>query len=168
MAGRKGRPQVGSSLRSSGERRPDASRSGGTSRAGSTSSFGRAASGSAASGASGSAGTTPDFTRPALAPSLLAAIVLLACVALLDAPAFVAVRWGVTVLALIVLVFALRGRTWWAMVLMAAVAVCWNPLVTVPIPGQVWAALQILVAALFIVVGIAVRVPRSAEDRAAR
>ncbi|KQS08367.1 hypothetical protein ASG04_11960 [Curtobacterium sp. Leaf183] len=98
----------------------------------------------------------------------MAAIVLLACVALLDAPAFVAVRWGVTVLALIVLVFALRGRTWWAMVLMAAVAVCWNPLVTVPIPGQVWAALQILVAALFIVVGIAVRVPRSAEDRAAR
>jgi hypothetical protein len=33
----------------------------------------------------------------------------------------------------------------------------------VPIPGQVWAALQILVAALFIVVGIAVKVPREAD-----
>lgn len=160
MAGRKGRPQVGSSLRSSGQQRPAASGRGtATSRPGS-SSFGPAA--------SGSAKKLPDFTRPALAPSLLAAIVLLACVALLDAPAFVAVRWGVTVLALIVLVFALRGRTWWAMVLMAAVAVCWNPLVTIPIPGQVWAALQVLAAALFIVVGIAVRVPRSAEDRVAR
>ncbi|WP_240347309.1 hypothetical protein [Curtobacterium sp. 24E2] len=38
-----------------------------------------------------------------------------------------------------------------------------EPLVTVPIPGQVWAALQILVAALFIVVGIAVKVPREAD-----
>ncbi|ROR33317.1 hypothetical protein EDF63_1725 [Curtobacterium sp. JUb34] len=106
---------------------------------------------------------TPGFTRPALAPSLIAAIVLLACVAIIDSSGFVFARWGVTVLALIVLVFAVRGKTWWAALLMAAVAVCWNPLVTVPIPGQVWAALQILVAALFIVMGIAVKVPREAD-----
>ena len=144
MAARKGRPAVGSSLHSTAPgARP------------------------AAAVSSGPAGT-PAFTRPALAPGLVAAIVLLACIAFLEAPAFVFVRWGVTVLALIVLVFATRGRAWWAAVLMAAVAVCWNPLVTIPIPGQVWAALQIVAAALFIVVGIVVKVPRTTEEPPAR
>ncbi|PYY42497.1 hypothetical protein DEJ32_02940 [Curtobacterium sp. MCPF17_046] len=105
----------------------------------------------------------PAFTRPALAPSLLAAVVLLACVAFIDSSAFVFARWGVTVLALIVLVFAVRGRVWWAAVLTAAVAVCWNPVVTLPLPGELWAGLQLVAAALFIVVGIAVKVPRPAE-----
>ncbi|MDM7890203.1 DUF6804 family protein [Curtobacterium caseinilyticum] len=114
-------------------------------------------------------GGTPPFTRPALAPSLLAAVVLLACVAIVDSSGFVFARWGVTVLALIVLVFAVRGRSWWAAVLMAAVAVCWNPVVVVPVPGEVWAASQVLAAALFIVVGILVKVPREAEaGRASR
>ncbi|MFJ3382915.1 MULTISPECIES: DUF6804 family protein [unclassified Curtobacterium] len=140
MAARKGRPPVGSS-------------------------FGAAASSARPAPA---ATTAPAFTRPALAPSLLAAIVLLACIAFLDASAFVFVRWGITVLALIVLVFCIRGRSWWTAVLMAAVAVCWNPLVTVPIPGQVWAALQVVAAALFIVVGIVVKVPRTAEAPPAR
>ncbi|WP_258375201.1 DUF6804 family protein [Curtobacterium sp. MCSS17_008] len=114
-------------------------------------------------------GSTPPFTRPALAPSLLAAVVLLACTAIVDAPAFVFARWGVTVLALIVLVFAVRGRTWWAAVLTAAIAVCWNPVVVVPIPGEVWAALQVLAAALFVVVGLVVKVPRETDaGRASR
>ncbi|AOX67293.1 hypothetical protein BIV01_00420 [Curtobacterium sp. MCBA15_013] len=109
----------------------------------------------------------PPFTRPALAPSLIAAIVLLACVAIVDSSGFVFARWGVTVLSLIVLVFAVRGRTWWAALLMAAIAVCWNPLAVVPIPGEVWAALQLVAAALFIVVGIVVKVPREAEASSA-
>jgi hypothetical protein len=143
MASRKGRPPAGSSLHgvpsSTGGRTPTA-RSGGV--------------------AGRSSSEPPPFTRPALAPSLLAAVVLLACTAIVDSSAFVFARWGVTVLALIVLVFAVRGRAWWASVLMAAVAVCWNPLVVVPVPGEVWAALQIVAAALFIVVGILVKVPR--------
>ncbi|MBF4614928.1 DUF6804 family protein [Curtobacterium sp. VKM Ac-1376] len=106
---------------------------------------------------------TPLFTRPALAPSLIAAIVLLACVAIVDSSGFVFARWGVTVLALIVLVFSIRGKTWWASVLMAAVAVCWNPLATVPVPGQVWAALQLVAAVLFVVVGLVVKVPRETD-----
>ncbi|WP_186377135.1 DUF6804 family protein [Curtobacterium pusillum] len=150
MAARKGRPAAGSSLHGvpSAPARP----------------------GPSASGRGGRAGTdTPPFTRPALAPSLIAAILLLACVALLDTSAFVFARWGVAVLALIVLVFAVRGRAWWAAVLMAAVAVCWNPIAVVPIPGEVWAALQIVAAALFIVVGILVKVPRETEPtRASR
>jgi hypothetical protein len=137
MAARKGRPPVGSSQHGvpAAPVRP-------------------------AAGAPNRSSETPPFTRPALAPALIAAIVLLACVALVDSSGFVFARWGVTVLALIVLVFSIRGKTWWAAVLMAAVAVCWNPLATVPIPGQVWAAMQLLAAALFVVVGLVVKVPR--------
>ena len=144
---RKGRPPAGSSLHGvpAGPTRPAAGRT------------------ASAGGATG----TPGYTRPALAPSLLAAIVLLACVAVIDSSAFVFARWGVTVLALIVLVFAVRGRVWWAAVLTAAIAVCWNPVVVVPIPGQVWAALQLLAAALFIVVGIVVKVPRGTDATSA-
>ena len=177
MAARKGRPAVGSSL---GSTRGSSFGTGATGSAGATGSSGatgdrattpgadRAGTAGRAGGGGRASRQVPDFTRPALAPGLIAAIVLLACVAFLDAPAFVAVRWGVTVLALIVLVFALRGRAWWALVVTAVIAVCWNPLVTVPIPGQVWAALQIVAAALFVVMGLAVKVPRTTETPAAR
>lgn len=154
---RKGRPPAGSSL------------TGVPARSTPDSAVGRPASGRPGSSGRADAGGTPPFTRPALAPSLLAAIVLLACVAIIDSSGFVFARWGVTVLALIVLVFAVRGRTWWAAALAAAIAVCWNPVVVLPIPGQVWAALQILAAALFIVVGIVVKVPRETDaTRASR
>jgi hypothetical protein len=141
MAGRKGRPPAGSSLHGVPTTPP------------------RSAPSAPGTG-SGAGSETPSFTRPALAPSLIAAMLLLACVAIIDSSAFVFARWGVSVLALIVLVFAVRGRAWWAAVLMAAVAVCWNPIAVVSIPGEVWAALQILAAALFVVVGILVKVPR--------
>jgi len=144
MAARKGRPPVGSSQ----------------SGLPTTPARGTTGSGQGARPAATGKAELPPFTRPALAPSLIAAIVLLACVAIVDSSAFVFARWGVTVLALIVLVFTVRGRAWWAAVLMAAVAVCWNPLAVVEIPGQVWAALQLVAAALFIVVGIVVKVPR--------
>lgn len=145
MAARKGRPAAGSSLQ------------------------GLPASTATNAPATGGKKATPPFTRPALAPSLIAAMLLLACVAIIDSSAFVFARWGVSVLALIVLVFAVRGRTWWAAALMAAVAVCWNPIAVVPIPGEVWAASQILAAALFVVVGIVVKVPRETETtRASR
>ncbi|MFJ7287191.1 DUF6804 family protein [Curtobacterium sp. AB451] len=148
MAARKGRPPAGSSLQGVPTGTP-------------------ARPTSTTAGKSGR--ELPGFTRPALAPSLIAAMLLLACLAVIDSSAFVFARWGVSVLALIVLVFAVRGRTWWAAVLMAAVAVCWNPIAVVPIPGEVWAALQLVAAALFVVVGIVVTVPRETEPtRASR
>ncbi|WP_267423184.1 MULTISPECIES: DUF6804 family protein [unclassified Curtobacterium] len=165
MAARKGRPAVGSSL---GSPRGSSFGTGATGDRATGAGADRAGTGGRAGGRGRASRPVTNFTRPALAPGLIAAIVLLACVAFLDAPAFVAVRWGVTVLALIILVFALRGRAWWALAVTAAIAVCWNPLVTVPIPGQVWAALQIVAAALFVVMGLAVKVPRTTEAPVAR
>jgi hypothetical protein len=86
--------------------------------------------------------------------------VLLACIVLVDNGVFVFVRMAVTVLALICLVFAVRGRAVLGIVLTALIAIAWNPVVTLPIPGQLWAALQIVAAAAFVAVGILVKVPR--------
>jgi hypothetical protein len=151
MTARRGRPPIGSSQQQGAVRPQAVARATNAARPGTSSGSGRGQD------------ALPDYTRSALAPSLLAAVVLLACVAFIDSSAFVFARWGVTVLALIVLVFAIRGRVWWAAVLTAAVAVCWNPVLTLPLPGQLWAALQLVAAALFIVVGIAVKVPRQAD-----
>ncbi len=151
MASRKGRPAIGSSQHGVPASSPQSGRAGATPPAPASRTAPRT---------SGGGRELPPYTRPALAPSLLAAVVLLACVAIVDSSAFVFARWGITVLALIVLVFAVRGRTWWAGLIVAAVAACWNPLVVVPIPGEVWATLQVVAAALFIAVGLAVKVPR--------
>lgn len=106
--------------------------------------------------------TAPAFTRPALAPGLLAAIALLAGTALLDSDVFTVFRYVVSIFALIVLVFAYRGRAWWALPLLAAVAVLWNPVVVVPVEAQLWQGLQFVAAALMIAVGVLVKVPTEA------
>jgi len=110
--------------------------------------------------------TAPAFLRPALAPGLLGAIVLTVGAFLLDSPTFTIVRFAVAILALIVLVFAWRGRTWWALPLMAAIAVLWNPVVVVPLSGQPWAALQFAGAVVFVVAGVLVKVPTEAAQGA--
>jgi hypothetical protein len=79
MTARKARPAIGSSQQQHAGPRP-ATGNGRSDRR----------SGSAARGTTSR--TLPDFTRPALAPSLLAAVVLLACVAFIDSSAFVFAR----------------------------------------------------------------------------
>ena len=103
--------------------------------------------------------TAPAFTRPALAPGLLAAIALLAGTALLDSDVFTVFRYVVSIFALIVIVFAYRGKAWWALPLLAAVAVLWNPVFVVPVQAELWQGLQFVAAALMIAVGVLVKVP---------
>jgi hypothetical protein len=57
---------------------------------------------------------TPKFRRPALAPGILGAIVLIAGLALLDNPGgYLFIKFGVAILALIMCVFAWQARQWW-------------------------------------------------------
>ncbi|HEY0260484.1 MAG TPA: DUF6804 family protein [Lacisediminihabitans sp.] len=108
---------------------------------------------------------TPEFRRPALAPGILGAIVLLAGLALLDnAGGYLFIRFGVAILALIVCVFSYQARAWWWVVGLAAVAVLWNPVVPFEFHGQLWVALQFVAALVFVVAGILVRV-RNPEDK---
>jgi hypothetical protein len=109
----------------------------------------------------------PDFLRPALAPGLLGAIVLLAGLALTDTPWFVPVRFVVAILALIMCVFAVRGRAWWALPFLAAIAVLWNPVVVIPIDDRTWQAFQFLAALAMVVTGILIRVPATDESASA-
>lgn len=107
---------------------------------------------------------TPSFTRPALAPGLLAAIAILAGLALLDNPdGYFWIKVGVAILALIVSVFAVQARQWWWLLGLAPIVVAWNPVFPLELHGQGWVAAQFVAALLFIASGVLIKV-RGAGD----
>lgn len=105
----------------------------------------------------------PGFRRPALAPGLIAAVVLFVGIALIGQNAFTFASWGVAVLALIVLVFAVRARHWWWLPVFAAVAVLWNPVVPFGFDGPLWLGAQYLAILAFVVAGVLIKVPAPHE-----
>ncbi len=105
-----------------------------------------------------SAPTTPDFTRPAFAPGILAALVLLVGLALLESDAYLFIRFGVCILAVIVAVFAWRARAWWWLIGLVPIAVIWNPAWVIELSGQWWVAIQYLAALVLIASGVLVKV----------
>lgn len=109
------------------------------------------------------ADSTPAFTRPALAPGLLAAVVLAAGSFLLASEAHYWVLVVTAVLASIMAVFAVQARMWWALALLVVVVVLWNPVWPLTLSGQGWVAAQYLGALGLIVIGVLVKVPRSSE-----
>jgi hypothetical protein len=107
----------------------------------------------------------PVARRMALAPGLLGAIVMLAGLALLDNEGgFVIIRYAAAILAAIVGWFAIQGRAWWALPLLAAVLVIWNPVFPFLWHGQLWVAGQFGAAVVFIVCAILIRVRAKKED----
>ena len=107
----------------------------------------------------------PKFRRTGLAPGLLAAVVILAGLALLDIPAFIVIRYVVAILALIVGFFAIQAKQWWWIPLLAAIAVIWNPAFPLPFHGQWWVAGQYVAVAVFVVVGVLIKVPIKPEEK---
>lgn len=108
---------------------------------------------------------TPEFRRTALAPGLLAAIVLLAGLALLDnSEAYLWIRFPVSILAVIVCVYAWQAKQLWWFIGLVPIAVLWNPVVVIELHGQFWVALQFVAALVFIVAGILIKI-RNPEDR---
>jgi hypothetical protein len=101
----------------------------------------------------------PGWRRLALAPALIAAVVLFVGIALIGQDGFVFVSWGVAVLALIVMVFALQARHWWWLPVFAAVAVFWNPVVPFGFDGALWLGAQYVAIAVFIAAGVLIKVP---------
>ncbi|WP_241992248.1 DUF6804 family protein [Cryobacterium lyxosi] len=101
----------------------------------------------------------PTFTRSALAPGLLGAIVLLAGLALLDSESFIIIRYAVSILALILCVFVIQARSWYWLVGLVPMAVLWNPVVLFDLSGQGWVSAQFIGAIIFIAVGLRTKVP---------
>lgn len=104
--------------------------------------------------------TPAQFQRNALAPGLLAAIVLFL------APVVFQTEWAPVVLyvaaiaALIVAWFSVQARQWWWTVVFIAIAVLWNPVFPFAFVGPVWTVAQFVAAVAFLVAGALVKVPR--------
>jgi hypothetical protein len=96
--------------------------------------------------------------RLALAPAILGALAALLGVLLIDTEPYIVVRFVVSILALIVAVFAWQGRAWWWLLPLGAIAVVWNPVYVIPVAGVLWLGLHYIAALVFIVVGIFVKV----------
>ncbi|HEY9498293.1 MAG TPA: DUF6804 family protein [Terrimesophilobacter sp.] len=108
---------------------------------------------------------TPAFTRPALAPGLLGAIVLFVGLALLDNDsAYFWIKAVVAVLALILCVFAWQAKQWWWLLGLVPIAIVWNPVWPIDLHGQGWVAAQFVAALVFIVAGVLIKV-RNQDDR---
>ena len=106
----------------------------------------------------------PAFRRTALAPGLLAGIALLAGTALLDSSAYLVFRFIIAILALIVVVFAFQAKHWWWIPVMAAIAVLWNPVFPFAFDGPVWMGAQYIAILAFVLAGVLIKVPFTAED----
>jgi hypothetical protein len=108
---------------------------------------------------------TKSFRRTALAPGILAAIVLLAGLALLDSGAFFWIKTVVAILAAIVAVYAWQAKQWWWLLPLAAIVVMWNPIWPINWGHWLgWLLAQYIAAVLFIVIGVFIKVPNP-DDR---
>lgn len=110
----------------------------------------------------------PSFARLALAPGLLAAIVLLAGVALVESDWFTIFRYAISILAAIVAVFAFQARQWWWLPAFAAVVVLWNPIVPLEFDLLLWQILHLLAAVLFVAAGLLIKVPQAPDPASSR
>ena len=107
---------------------------------------------------------TPSFRRTALAPGLLGAVVLSAGIALLGTDGFIWIEYVVSILALVISVFAWQARQWWWIIGLVPVAVVWNPVYPFAFEGTVWLAAQFIAALLFVVTAVFIKVPNP-DDR---
>lgn len=102
----------------------------------------------------------PEYTRTALVPGLLAAIVLLAGLALIGNDWFIGVRFVVSILALIMCVFAGQGKQYWWYLGLIPVAVVWNPVWPITgIDDIPWRLMQLGGALICLAAGFLITVP---------
>jgi hypothetical protein len=107
--------------------------------------------------------------RTAIIPAVLAAIVLLAGLALLETDAFLVIRFTVSILALIVAVFAWQARQWWWLIGLVPIAVLWNPIFPIELEdAALWSGLQYIAVIVFLVAGILIRVDEKPDAQAPR
>ena len=105
----------------------------------------------------------PTSMRTALAPGLLAAVILLAAVAVIDSGWFTLFRYAIAILALIVCVFAYQAKQWWWIIGLVPVAVVWNPIVPLDFAPPVWYVLHLAAAVVFVAAGLLIRIPVSKD-----
>ncbi|MGC5166225.1 DUF6804 family protein [Luteimicrobium sp. DT211] len=101
--------------------------------------------------------------RSALVPGILGGIAALVGTAFATSSGgFTVIRYVVAILALIMIVFAVQAKAFVWVVPLAAIAVLWNPVVAFGFHGTWWGIVQVLVALLFVVAGVRIKVPADA------
>ncbi|KQM15946.1 hypothetical protein ASF83_08500 [Plantibacter sp. Leaf171] len=96
----------------------------------------------------------PFALRPALIPGILGAVALMLGLALLELDAFTIVRFVVSILALIMAVFAWQAKQPLWMIPTLLVAIVWNPVIPFPFSGIPWVIAQFLGGVVLVAVGI--------------
>jgi hypothetical protein len=97
--------------------------------------------------------------RTALAPAILAVIGLFVGLALLGTDAYTVIRFVVSIMALIIVVFSWQARQWWWIIPFVAIAVLWNPVLPIVIASaDLWLGLQYVAVIIFMSAGILIRV----------
>lgn len=95
----------------------------------------------------------------ALAPGVLAAIVLLAGLALVGGDAYDFVRYPVAILAAVIGWFAIQARSFLWLVGLVPILVLWNPVLPFAFPDQVWASLHLAAVGVVVAAGLIIKVP---------
>ncbi|TKJ99010.1 hypothetical protein PlfCFBP13513_06220 [Plantibacter flavus] len=96
----------------------------------------------------------PFALRPALIPGIMGAVALMLGLALLELDAFTIVLFVVSILALIMAVFAWQAKQPLWMIPTLLVAIVWNPVLPLPFSGIPWIIAQFLGAVVLVSVGI--------------
>ncbi len=90
---------------------------------------------------------------------MLAAMALLIGSALITSDTFTVIRFIVSILALIVAVFAWQAAQWWWIIGLAPIAVLWNPVLPIDVGlPDLWLGLQFIASLIFIAAGVRIKV----------
>lgn len=100
-----------------------------------------------------------DTSRMALAPGILAAIILVAGLALVGGDAYDFVRYPVAILAAVIGWFAIQARSFLWLIGLAPIVVLWNPVVPFSFPDAVWSSLHLAAVGVVVAAGLIVKVP---------
>ncbi|WP_286278743.1 DUF6804 family protein [Naasia aerilata] len=101
----------------------------------------------------------PPQIRPGFLPGILGAVVAFVGTGLIGSDAYLIIRFAISILALILAVFAGQGRKWLWLIPLVALAVVWNPVVPFGFSGPPWVLAHIAAAAVFLVVAFFLRTP---------
>jgi hypothetical protein len=104
------------------------------------------------------------YQRNALAPAILAAIVLFIAPALIPAGWDLFVLFAVTILAVIIAWFAVQARQWLWVPVLAVIAIAWNPVYPIAwgdIAPIAWIVAQPVAAVVFLTAGAIIKTPRA-------
>lgn len=102
--------------------------------------------------------------RPHFVPCVVAGVMSLLALAHWPYDYYQLLRLIVTAAAVVVIVVAVRVRQVWAAWTFGFVALLFNPIATVHLGRPAWSVLNVLAALIFLVAGMAVRLPLKRTD----